>query len=96
MIILGSTLFFVAEAYKFFLIIPIVLVITAIPIAPMGIGVGQLAIYQLLTIVGVKNPAEGATLMTLYQSITICINFLGLFPYLKQGRKNEQPKFNIN
>jgi len=67
----------------FFFIIPIVLVLSAIPISPLGIGVGQLAMYQLFTNLGVRSAAEGVNLITLYQSITMCVNILGVFPYLR-------------
>jgi|SaaInlStandDraft_2_1057019.scaffolds.fasta_scaffold57647_1 glycosyltransferase 2 family protein len=67
----------------FFFIIPIVYLIMAVPISPMGIGVGQITMHQLFADFGANNPAEGANLITLYQTIIICVNCLGVIPYLR-------------
>jgi len=67
----------------FFFIIPIVYLIMAVPISPLGIGVGQITMYQIFVGLGIDKPGEGANLITLYQVIIILVNCLGIIPYLR-------------
>ena len=62
-------------------ITPLALMITTLPISPGGLGVGHLAFAQLYLTVGIDN---GADVFNTVFIGTICMNLLGLIPYLTQ------------
>lgn len=70
----------------YFFIVPLALTASAIPLLPGGIGVGQVAFYNLFKWVGVANPDQGGTLCTLVQIYTLLFNCLGAFFYLRFKR----------
>jgi glycosyltransferase 2 family protein len=102
--ILGTTLIYAIEGKtiglsidmaRYFFIVPIGITVSAIPILPGGIGVGQVAFFTLFQWVGSPNPEQGATLCTLMQVYTILFNCIGAFFYLKFKRKpSEIPSLN--
>ena len=75
--------------------------VTALPIAPAGMGVGHAAFDQLFQYFNISG---GANLFNLYWIVFICNNLLGLIPYIimskKQGKiklktvESEQPQSN--
>ena len=84
-----------------FTFIPIGFVVTALPIAPAGMGVGHAAFDQLFQYFNISG---GASLFNLYWIVFICNNLLGIIPYIilskKQGGiklktvEGEQPQSN--
>lgn len=90
--ILGQNIFYAYQGMnigiemsmaQYFFIVPIAMVISAIPILPGGIGTGQVAFYHLFSWMDVPNPELGATLCTVVQIYTILFNCLGSIFYLK-------------
>lgn len=71
------------SVYMFFLIVPIGLLTTAIPIAPAGLGVGHAAFSALFTRAG---SSLGAEIFTLFVTIQIMINLSGVFFYLQSPK----------
>lgn len=71
---------------RYFFVVPIGLTVSAIPVLPGGIGVGQVAFFTLFSWVG-ANPEQGATLATLMQVYTILFNCIGAFFYFKFKRR---------
>lgn len=67
-------------ASDFFLLVPLGLVVTAIPIAPAGLGTGHAAFLGLFQLVGSKN---GADLFTAFVAFQILVNLLGGAVYLR-------------
>jgi len=59
---------------SYLILVPLGLVITAIPVAPAGLGVGQVAFLALFHIVGTS---QGANLFTLFMASHILINLGG-------------------
>ena len=67
---------------QFFLVVPLGLVTSAIPISPGGIGVGQAAFFALFQIVAPKYAAAGTNALTVFQVIFILLCVSGLYWYL--------------
>jgi len=67
---------------QFFLVVPLGLVTSAIPISPGGIGVGQAAFFALFQIVAPKYAAAGTNALTALQVLLILICVSGLYWYL--------------
>lgn len=73
---------------SFFLLTPLGLLVTAVPIAPAGLGTGHVAFLTLFQLVGSRG---GADLFTAFVAFQIVVNLLGGVFYLragKQGKKN--------
>jgi uncharacterized protein (TIRG00374 family) len=70
----------------YFFVIPLGLTISAIPLLPGGIGVGQVAFYNLFLWLGAPGE-QGATLCTVLQIYTILFNCLGAYYYFKFKKK---------
>jgi len=85
------TVIFCAEAlgeahlafHQYFLIVPLGLLTTAIPIAPAGLGVGHVAFGELFSSAG---SSHGAEIFTLFVSLQILINMTGVFFYIRSPR----------
>jgi uncharacterized membrane protein YbhN (UPF0104 family) len=69
-------------AGQFFLIVPLGLVTTAIPISPAGIGVGQAAFFTLFKIVAPAYASAGTDAFTAYQVMMILLCLSGLYWYV--------------
>lgn len=75
---------------KFFFLVPFGLLITAIPIAPAGLGTGHAAFLGLFQLVGARG---GADLFTAYVSFQIFISLVGGLFYVKyRGRLPMTPE----
>ncbi len=66
--------------YQYFLLVPVGLITTAIPIAPGGLGVGHVAFQALFQLAGSPH---GAEIFTLYIMLQIMVNLTGVFFYLR-------------
>ena len=66
----------------FFLLVPLGLVATAIPISPAGIGVGQVAFFALFHIVSGLRAVAAADAFTVYQLAVILVSLGGFCWYL--------------
>jgi uncharacterized membrane protein YbhN (UPF0104 family) len=67
---------------QFFLIVPLALVTTAVPISPAGVGVGQAAFFALFQIVAPTYASAGTAAFTVMQAMFILICLSGLFWYI--------------
>jgi uncharacterized membrane protein YbhN (UPF0104 family) len=63
---------------SYLVLVPLGLLVTAIPIAPGGLGVGQVAFLALFQTAGTS---QGANLITLYMASQVLINLTGAFLY---------------
>lgn len=68
---------------QYFVIVPLAVTASAVPLLPGGIGTGQVAFFTLFKWMGAQNPEQGGTLCTLMQVYTILFNCLGYFFYLR-------------
>ncbi|MBI4405652.1 MAG: flippase-like domain-containing protein [Deltaproteobacteria bacterium] len=68
---------------QYLFIVPMALTVSAIPLLPAGIGVGQVAFYTLFKWVGIENPEQGATLCTLVQIYTLLFNLIGGYFFIR-------------
>jgi uncharacterized protein (TIRG00374 family) len=71
------------ELHSYFLLVPIGLLTTVIPIAPAGLGVGHVAFAALFQMAGSNH---GAEVFTLLITLQIFINLSGVIFYLKAGK----------
>jgi len=55
------------------------LIVMAVPIAPMGLGVGQLAFGTIFAAVGAPSASFGAALVTAFQLVGLTLNLCGAF-----------------
>jgi uncharacterized membrane protein YbhN (UPF0104 family) len=67
---------------QFFLIVPLGLVTSAIPISPAGVGVGQAAFFALFRIVAPAYATTGTEALTVFQLMVILICLSGMYWYL--------------
>ncbi len=67
----------------YFLLVPIGLLTTAIPIAPAGLGVGHAAFDWLFSLVGSKH---GPEVFTMLVTLQILFNLTGVFFYLRSPK----------
>jgi uncharacterized protein (TIRG00374 family) len=73
----------------YFFFVPVALTVTAIPLLPGGIGVGQVAFVSLFSWLGATGPEGaqvGATLCTAAQCYTIAFNCVGAVFYARFRR----------
>ena len=61
-----------------------------LPIAPAGLGVGQVAFYNLFLWFGARTGSIGATIVTVYQLISIALSLCFVVVYL--GNRKELKK----
>jgi uncharacterized protein (TIRG00374 family) len=66
----------------YFFIVPIGIVVTALPISPAGIGVGQAAFYFLFSLYLGKQSQLGPTSATVFQVTNFAMGLVGAFFYL--------------
>ncbi len=83
----GDLLGIPMDIAHYLFIVPVVMTVSAVPILPGGIGVGQVAFFKLFEWTGMANPQQGATLCTVMQVYTILFNCTGAFFYLRFRRQ---------
>ena len=81
-VLLGTALGLKIPAISYLVLVPLGLMVTAIPISPAGLGVGQVAFLGLFQMAGT---AQGANLFTLYMASSILVNMSGalLLPFFR-------------
>ncbi len=67
--------------------IPVGILMLSLPVAPAGIGVGQAAFYNLFLWFGARTGSTGATIVTVYQLISISVGMCFVFVYLGNRRE---------
>lgn len=77
---------------RFFFLIPLGLIATAIPVSPGGIGVGQAVFLALFTWYGGLEPSLGPTLITIYQVMTALISLIGAVLYFMRKSHGAVPE----
>ncbi len=84
----GSVFGFGEVSWKvFFFVVPIGLMITAIPISPAGIGVGQMAFYFLFNLALGENTQLGPLIISAMQIFNFLFGLLGAFFYVRSGHR---------
>jgi uncharacterized protein (TIRG00374 family) len=82
-VILGYSLNMKVGLAAYCVFVPLGCLVTMIPIAPVGLGVGHVAFLALFAIAGSR---EGANLFSLYLAFGIPLNLIGGLFYLGLGR----------
>jgi glycosyltransferase 2 family protein len=65
------------------------LCLMALPLAPLGLGVGQAAFATMFAILGVSDMAFGASIVTGYQLLSLILNLTGLYYYVSYRHEVE-------
>jgi uncharacterized membrane protein YbhN (UPF0104 family) len=78
-ILFGLALKVQIPLFGYLILAPLGLMVTAIPVTPAGLGVGQVAFLSLFHMVGTS---QGANLYTLYAASFVLINLSGAFLYM--------------
>ena len=78
-ILFGWALQLEIPVMTYLMLVPLGLLVTAIPVSPAGLGVGQVAFLALFHLAGTS---QGANLFTLYMASYVVINLAGAFLYL--------------
>lgn len=73
------------EAYLF--VLPLGFMVTAVPISPAGVGVGQMAFYFLFNLYLGEKSQVGPTLATIFQVLQFMLSVFGAFYFVR--RKSE-------
>ncbi|GIL18221.1 MAG: hypothetical protein BroJett040_19720 [Oligoflexia bacterium] len=93
LIYIGSLLGFSdVSYYTYFFVVPIGFMITAIPISPAGVGVGQAAFYFLFNLVHGQETSLGPTSITAFQIFGFICGLIGAFFYITYGKKVRIPE----
>lgn len=81
-VLLGSALGLKIPIISYFVLVPLGLMVTAIPISPAGLGIGQVTFLGLFQMAGT---AQGANLFTLYMASSVLVNMSGalLLPFFR-------------
>ena len=72
--------------------VPIGFIVSAVPILPAGIGVGQVAFSYLFRVHSHTDTSIGQTAITAYQIVTFALSLLGAIFYLLR----KKPTFDVN
>ena len=72
---------------QYFFVVPIGFMITAIPISPAGIGVGQMAFFFLFNLVLGKETQAGPLIISAFQIFSFCLGLGGAFFYVGSGKR---------
>jgi len=75
---------------EFFLGASVGVTVMALPLAPSGIGVGQVAFASIFWTLGWPTQAMGGSLVTAFQILSIVVNLSGFF-FVSTGTKNVSP-----
>jgi len=67
----------------YFFVVPIGFIVTAIPISPAGVGVGQIAFMKLFNIAQKTESPLGANLATAFQVFCFCVGLIGAYYYVR-------------
>lgn len=73
---------------SYLMLVPLGLLVTAVPVSPAGLGIGQVAFLVLFHLVGTS---QGANLFTLYMASCVVINLAGAFLYLFPLQATAEP-----
>lgn len=69
--------------FQYFILTPLGLFTTAVPVAPAGLGVGQAAFAALFRL---ANSSHGAEIFTMFVTVQILINLTGVLFYLRSPK----------
>ena len=83
---IGQSMNLEMDLAGYFFVVPIGLTVSAVPLLPGGIGVGQVAFYTLFAWTGSQSPELGGTLCTTFQVYTMLFNAIGSVFYFRFKR----------
>lgn len=85
----GHTLGYNIPLATYFFAVPVGFMITAIPISPAGVGVGQAAFFYLFEQVSPGNGSVGPLAITAYQIVNFLLALIGAYYYLTFKKQME-------
>lgn len=90
---LGETL---VSLTSYLTAVPVGLLMLSLPIAPAGVGVGQVAFYNLFLWFGAQSGSIGATIVTVYQLIIMAVGTCFVFVYLSNRKEVKKAIINAH
>ncbi len=81
---LGNVSGFDVPWLAYFFVVPLGFMVTAVPISPAGVGVGQMAFYFLFNMYLNEKSQVGPTLITIFQILNFIMSLLGAFYFIRR------------
>jgi hypothetical protein len=72
---------------EYLAIVPVAMTISYLSFLPLGVGVGQIAFYELFSWFGRATPQQGATLCTALQGYLLLFSLIGALTYVGFRRR---------
>lgn len=73
----------------YFSVVPLGLIVTAVPIAPAGVGVGQMAFFFLFNLFLGGESQVGPTVITAYQVVNFLFGLFGVWFFLQRKEQHK-------
>jgi len=86
---LGDALGINLTLTHYLFLVPIVMIVSAIPLLPGGIGLGQVAFFTLFQWMGSLEPDKGGALCSVFQVYVLLFNCLGAIFYFKYKHEGQ-------
>lgn len=74
----------------YFFVVPIGFMVTAVPVSPAGVGVGQAAFYYLFNLVTGHESSVGTSTITATQILQFAFGLIGAWCYITLKKKNPE------
>jgi uncharacterized protein (TIRG00374 family) len=87
----GWALGFSVDMYTYFFVVPIGFMVTAIPVSPAGVGVGQAGYYFLFNVATNSDTQLGPLLITANQIFNFAFGLIGAFIYITSKKSEHLP-----
>lgn len=68
----------------YFFVVPLGFMVTAVPVSPAGVGVGQMAFYFLFNMYLGEKSQIGPTLITVFQILNFILSLLGAYYFVQR------------
>lgn len=72
-----------------FIVFPVAMLVSVIPIAPQGFGVSQVALVTMATLFNIPNTSMAVTVYTAMQGVALICFLTGAIPYIGYKQKQE-------
>jgi uncharacterized protein (TIRG00374 family) len=95
-VFIASSLGYSVPLSTYFFAVPVGFMVTAIPISPAGIGIGQAAFYYLFNLATGTTTSLGATAITAFQCLQFLVGLFGAWYYITMRKQLVQPAADEN
>lgn len=89
-VLIGNYFNYQFTALNYLFAVPVGYIITAIPVSPAGIGVGQAAFYYLFNVVSGEKTDFGAIAISMVQVMTFGLSLIGAYFYIRMKKPQDK------